>query len=176
MNPETKISSDGLLQVDFISWAEPQNGRMLWQVDVRHQGENINQKIFGGDLNYINLKINKWELEDEQERFYFIPVEGISKLIVKANFEVISLLYKAGSTVRFRGNKFQFGHLIQIWSDEIVLTNLESFKSIKLKWKKEGYIIWAEMINTNEIKVDSCIVQNGKREMHTNVMGLDFLR
>lgn len=112
-----------------MNYAEPNNGRMLWEVNVSYIGGNINLKLFPNNWNYLNFKIKHWEINDRLNQFYFLPIEGNSQLIIQENFKIISLPYQPVSTVRFLGNKFVGTNLIEIYEDQLVITDLMTFKS-----------------------------------------------
>ena len=140
MNPEPRISADEKLMVCFVGSAEPNYGRMLWQVDITFNGGNVNSKLFRDNWRYINFDIEYWELNNEKSSFYYIPVEGISKLISSKSFQIIDLPYQEVSTIRFFGNKFVNNNLIEIFTDQIVITNLGNFNSRIEKMEDKGQI------------------------------------
>ena len=44
--PTKIISSDNKLEFEVLNWEEPNNGRMLWKVNVLFKNKNINDKVF----------------------------------------------------------------------------------------------------------------------------------
>jgi len=124
LNPEPKISSDKNLIVDFIDCIEPNNGRMLWQVNVNYKSQIINSKLFQNNWNCFNFEIKNWKMNDSSNKFYFLPIEGNSKLIIQDSFKIIKLPYQSVSTVRFLGNKFVGTNLIEVYDDQLVITDL----------------------------------------------------
>lgn len=127
---------------------------MLGQVNVIYEQKNINDKIFPDGWNYINDSYGRWVLEDSNSEFYYIPVEGNSKLIIKKGFKIIDIPCAELSAAGFQGNNFQYGNLIQIWSNLIVITNLFSYKTSRINWENKGYIVAVEMIAKGIIRVD----------------------
>lgn len=125
-----KVSADNKLKIEFIGWDEPNNGRMLWVVNVLYTDRYINEVIFhNSGWNKINYQTDKWTINDEEDKFYYIPVEGISKLIVKQDFRIVDLPNQSLSTVRFIGNTFIGKNLIEVFRDQIVITDLKKFTS-----------------------------------------------
>jgi hypothetical protein len=129
MNPPTKTSSDHRLTVDFIHLDEPNNGRMLWKVEVKLDNKSIDHLLFSNNWHYINFEIDHWTLHDDACEFFYIPAEGTSKLLVKNSLLVISLPYQPISTITFWGNLFFEDKLIEIYQNLMVITDLIHFKS-----------------------------------------------
>lgn len=151
--PSKMISSNGRMQIEFKGWAEPNNGRMLWKVDVFFDNQLINDKVFKNGWNYLNEKINQLDLEDDSNLHYFIPSEGNSRLIVSNTMKVIDLHYKGVSTSKFIGNQFTFNRLLVIYSDQLIITFLSNYQSIYFDKNFNGHIFKAELISENEISV-----------------------
>lgn len=172
--PSFMKSSDGRLKIKFITWVEPNNGRMLWQVDVLLDNVSFNDKAFPNGWNYINYKIKRLELNDLNNDFFYLPVEGKPKLIDSQTNHVIDLPSSSpASTFRFRGNKFQFDHLIEIYDDTIILTSTknQSFKCYKKDF--EGSIIDAELKSEQECLIEYYLVENGQRIVRNKEILID---
>lgn len=171
--PSFMESNDGRLKIEFINWAEPNNGRMLWQVNVLLDNISINDKLFPNGWNYINYEINRLQLNDLNNDFFYLPVEGKSKLINSKTNHVIDLPFYTASTVRFYGNKFQFNNLIEIYNDTIILTSTknQTFKCYKRDF--EGYIIDAELKSENECLIKYYLIDNGQRIVRNKEILID---
>jgi hypothetical protein len=168
--PSFMESSDKRLKVLFKNWAEPNNGRMLWQVDVFVANTLINDKIFSNDWNYINNEINRLQLNDLNNEFYYLPVEGKSKLINSKTNAIIDLPFYSASTVRFYGNKFQHNMLIEVYIDIIVLTSIIDFSFFSYKKDFDGYIIDAQLESENTLSIEYYLISNGKRTVHHKIV------
>lgn len=159
--PHMMISSKGLLKIQFLSWEEPNNGRMLWKVDVFFDNRNINNQIFENNWNYLNQKIDQLSINDENEQYYFLPTESKGTLlkISKKKFfkgyklHKIILPYTKVSTWSFIGNQFGFNKLLTIFKDQINVTDLLNYKTFYLLNDEDGYIFNAELLNKDEVKI-----------------------
>jgi len=170
MHPESKKTTDEKLIVDFIGYSEPNNGRELWQVDVLHNGSNINGKLFPNGWNYINFRIEKWQFENFG--FAYIPAEGTAKLVNLDTSEIHNLQYKGVSTASFIGNVFGYGKLMEIYFDLIQITDLSTFKTTAIEWKNTEFIEWVEFLNEEEIKLTLAKVENGVRKKRSTTMAI----
>ena len=172
MIPAERTSADGALRVRFVSWAEPNNGRMLWKVDITFRGASINPQVFEGDWPYFNQAVDHWRLEDEAQRFFYLPVEGRSKLIRREDFKVIALPWQPASNMRFEGNRFEHGKLLEIFNDQLVLTDLRTLQSRTLTPAIEGYITDACLLDEKTLRVDSFNVREGVRKEYSRTVAL----
>jgi len=161
------LSSDGAFKIQFVSWAEPNNGRMLWQINIFLNDILINKKVFENEWNYINFEINKLQINDVNDTFYYLPAEGKSKLIEKETHRIIDLPSYGASTVRFYGNKFQFNKLLQIYSDTIVVTEIDDFTHYCFEKDFDGYIIDGTFLNRKVIEVEYYVIENKERKVFT---------
>lgn len=169
------VSSDERLRVQFKNWREPNNGRMLWEVEVTLDEIIINDLIFKDEWNYLNFEIEKLELTNEERSFYYIPVESTSKLIESKTKKVIELPFYGVSTVRFQGNKFQFDRLIQIYSDTIIITHLSTFESMCYEKTFDGHIMNAIFKSKENLELTYYTIKNGLRSEHQkNIASSDF--
>ncbi|MDH5381215.1 MAG: hypothetical protein OEW75_10200 [Cyclobacteriaceae bacterium] len=126
------VSKDGHLRIEIDGQFEPNNGRTLWSVKVLLDNNDINSQLFDNNWNYINFETNYLKLSDDASNFYYIPAEGQSKLIRKSDAKIIELKYQRASTSRFIGNRFSEKYLIEIFKDEISITNLQNFSNRSL--------------------------------------------
>jgi len=170
MYPESKKTSDEKLVVDFVGYSEPNNGRELWQVDVSHNNSSINDKLFPSGWNYINFRIEKWQLESLG--FAYIPAEGTAKLLNLDTSEIHNLQYKGVSTTSFIGNIFGFGKLMEVYFDLIQITDLSTFNTTTIDWKNTEFIEWAEFLNEGEIKLTLAKVEDGVRKKRSTTMAI----
>ncbi|MBV7441315.1 hypothetical protein KRX57_07770 [Weeksellaceae bacterium TAE3-ERU29] len=170
MLPKSKTTTDKKLTVDFVGYSEPNNGRELWKVDVLYNSSNINSKLFPNGWNYINFRVEKWQLESFG--FAYIPVEGTAKLLKLNTSEIHNLPYKGTSTVSFIGNVFGFGKLMEIYVDLIQITDLSTFKTTTIDWKNTEFIEWVEFLNEEEIKLTLVKIEKGVQKKRFTTMNI----
>ncbi|MBD1262560.1 hypothetical protein HZY62_18320 [Maribacter polysiphoniae] len=170
MAPESKKTSDKKLVIDFIGYSEPNNGRELWEVDVFHNSSNINYKLFSNGWNYINFRVEKWQLESFG--FAYIPAESTAKLLNINTLEIHNLPYKGVSTASFIGNVFGFEKLMEVYVDLIQITDLSTFKTTTIEWKNNEFIEWVEFLNNEEIKLTLAKVEKGVRKKRSTTMAI----
>lgn len=163
MHRDPIVSNDQRLQIIFLDSREPNNGRMLWEVEVRLDSKPINNLLFKDKWNYINFQTESLQISDGGNQFYYIPVEESAKLICSSNGEVKQLKYQPTSTSKFKGNKFSDSQLMEIFDDEITLTNLGSFKVSSYLPENNEFIFEAEFLNEDEILVHTYSIQDRKR-------------
>ncbi len=151
MKKKTVISSNGEFKIDFIEPIEPNNGRMLWKVNLLRNEINVNSQIFKNEWNYLNYSLKLWEFESSN--WYYLPIEGESVLVDKETFKTEKLKYQNVSTARFKGNKFHSNKLIEIFTDSILVTNTRTKQNIQIDWKLKGILKAIKLANDNEIEI-----------------------
>lgn len=132
-----KVSKDGKLQVQALGLVEPNNGRMLWEVEVFYEEVNLNEFIFPKGWSYLNFNLTGWVLEDEKSHFFYIPVETQSILINAKTLAIYKLSVQSLSTAGFEGNYFKDGFLVEIYEDVKIMTNLKTLVSEEIKTYKK---------------------------------------
>jgi hypothetical protein len=125
----SKFSADKKLEIKFLGVEEPNNGRMLWKVEVFYQNESINDLIFDKNWNVFNFELDNWIIQDSKNRYYYLPIETNSVLIDTKTFKIHRLPYEGLSTIRFKGNEFEEDCLIESYDDRVVKTDLETLIS-----------------------------------------------
>jgi hypothetical protein len=160
--PSKMVSSNGRMKIDFKGWDEPNNGRMLWKVDVFFDNLLINDIVFKNGWDYLNEKIDQLDIEDNLNVHYYVPSEGNGRLITN-NMEVIDLPYKRISTSKFIGNQFAFNCLLIIYSDQITITALSNYESYSYDKEFDGHIFKAELISGNMVSIKYYNVVDKKR-------------
>ncbi|WP_375562581.1 hypothetical protein ACE193_08555 [Bernardetia sp. OM2101] len=128
-----KVSLDKKLEIKLLGIEEPNNGRMLWRVEVFYQNKNTNDWIFNKNWNVFNFELDNWVLQDPKNRYYYLPIETNSVLIDIKTLNIHRLPYQGLSTIRFEGNRFEENFLIEKYNDLVVKTNLETLISIESK-------------------------------------------
>ena len=119
----TKQSSCGQFTVKCKGYAEPNNGRELWLVDVCYKNRNINKLLPRGN-DGINFRVDQWVFECPNQEYLYIPTEGQASLIHMPSLNIYSLPFVGVSTHGFIGNSFSEGALTEIYRDNDVITPL----------------------------------------------------
>ncbi|HEX8327085.1 MAG TPA: hypothetical protein VF629_06070 [Hymenobacter sp.] len=122
---------------------EPNNGRMLSEVDLKINGEVVTERYFSDNWHHIHL-YSTYEPDSPDGRFFFVPKEGGGFLLdTFNNFSVIGLPYKALSAASYIGNAYFNGRLFLVYRDEIAVIDLITQKSTvhelphqRVKWVK----------------------------------------
>jgi len=151
MKKENKISSNRELEIQFLTYKEPNNGRMLWVVDAFLNETKINDDIFKDNWNCLNFKLELWQIENDE--FYYIPIEGESILINKTTNEISELKFQGVSTIRFEGNLFHKDSILELYNEGIEITNLRTLKSRTVKWISKGIIKSIGISETEELEI-----------------------
>ena len=144
-------STNSEFKIEFIEAIEPNNGRMLWKVNLFRNDINVNSQVFKNDWNCLNYSLKLWEFENSE--WYYLPIEGESVLINKDTFQISELKYQNVSTARFKGNKIDKDKLIEVFTDSISITNTKTKKNIEIDWKLKGILKSIKLINDNEIEI-----------------------
>mgnify|MGYP001351028480 CR=1 FL=1 len=151
---------NGRLKIELLGWAEPNNGRMLWQANCSFDDKSINQDVFSNNWNYININIDNIQICDDTERYYFIPVEGTAILIDSTLKEIVKLPYVGTSTSSFQSSTFTEEFLIQTYFNSIVLTNLKSHISYIYHEKTGQNFLKTSLSSRNQITIRFYKVEN----------------
>jgi hypothetical protein len=155
MNPiDHKFTSiNGKYYIQIVGFDEPNNGRELWEVKVFNESKDITS-LLTSSRGFINFNTDQFQIDTNDSEFVYIPFEGVPKLIQTNDFTIIDLPYQPLSTVRFIGNKFERNHLMEIYRDVIVLTNLQTLNSNTIKINDISTIEWAEFVNEQTLSVE----------------------
>lgn len=130
---------------------------MLWKVQVLFEGKDLHSQLFPDGWNYFNFELDHWEINHPEHTYYYLPTECHSQLIRGASGEVIPLPYQPLSTARFKGNLFFPKHLVEVFEDFLLLTDLETLKSRTRKFKTEGRL--ESFVRVDHNQMDCLIVQ-----------------
>ncbi|MFN8115768.1 MAG: hypothetical protein U0W65_06610 [Bacteroidia bacterium] len=174
--PTKIISSDNKLEFEVLNWEEPNNGRMLWKVNVLFKNKNINDKVFENNWNYINESFTKLDLVDITRRYYYIPSEGHSTLYDSMVSSTHKINYKGTSTNNFKQNKFHEKLLIEIFSDTIQYLDIETKNLFHFDFSEYGRLMEITELNNQSIKVKYYTFQNNKRVELNKIIDFDLFR
>lgn len=149
---ETFSSKDQKYLLQTIGYHEPNNGRELKEVKVFKDGNDISS-VLSGNWNYINYRTDKYQFNSDNSEFVYISFEGHPKLIKTKDDKILDLPYQPLSTVRFIGNKFENNYLIEVYRDEIVLTDLVILKPKQIKINDLTTIEWVDFIDKETLRI-----------------------
>jgi hypothetical protein len=144
-------STNSEFKIEFIEPIEPNNGRMLWKVNLWKNEININNQVFKNEWNNLNYNLKLWEFEGSD--WYYIPIEGESAIIHKNTFQIFYLKYQNVSTARFKGNKIEKDKIIEVYTNSISITNMTTRENIEVDWELKGVLKSINLINDNEIEI-----------------------
>jgi len=137
-----RVSSDGFFRIKFVGHYEPNSGRQLWLIAVFLKNNDITSKLFGSNQVPINFHIDNWVLESKNLDYVYVPVEGSAKLYNRTSGKIIDLPYKGISTALFLGNYFTGNQLVEVYTDEVVITNLIDSNNKKIAVDDSEYEKW----------------------------------
>lgn len=126
---------------------------MLWEVKVSKDGKDITQLLCKNG-NFINYKTDKYVIDSESSEFVYLPIERQPKLVRMEDDKIIDLPIQIWSTFRFIGNNFGFGLLVEIYNDQVLVTNLLSFFSLAISLGNGKRILWANMESSAILQIE----------------------
>ena len=139
---------------------EPNNGRMLYEVDLKINGEVVTERYFSDHWHHIHL-YSKYEPDSPDGRFFFVPKEGGGFLLDTLNdFAAIGLPYKALSAASYIGNVYFNERLFLVYRDEVMVTHLTTQESIVHKFSHQQ-VKWVNPIDAQQFEV--CYYEAGSR-------------
>jgi hypothetical protein len=107
---------------------EPNNGRMLYEIDLKINDEVVTDRYFSRGWHHINI-YRIYEPDSPDGRFFYVPAEGGGFLLdVPNNFSVIGLSGKALSAAKYIGNLFFSGKMFLVYTDEVVVFDMLTLK------------------------------------------------
>ena len=136
----TFVSKFHDLALTYLGIIEPNNGRMLWEVELRHNGQLVTNQYLGS---WPTVTIGSHnETESPDGRFFFIPTEsGGIVLAAEQNFEGTHISCKGQGAISFIGNFYQGDWLVIVHSNELIMFDLcvmkqrsLDFPSVNLEW------------------------------------------
>ena len=122
---KTYISKDHRIELKIVGYDEPNNGRELHIAELYINGKHCTHKYFQNKLNRLNFNLDEFQFESQDLKYVFIPAEGNSFLINANTLSIITMPFKALSTICFKRNEFHKGKMKVYYTDETVEINLE---------------------------------------------------
>jgi len=130
---------------------EPNNGRMLWGVELLVDSEELGSKLTDF-WNYISYSLERFEFQSPNEKFIFVPFEKYGYLL-ELNNESINhyKLLKGDSWFKF--NVFSNDFLAIFYHGSAYTVNLLSKEIKTIKIGKDVDIIEALFFNDNQLEI-----------------------
>ncbi|MGI4874511.1 MAG: hypothetical protein ACRYFX_25420 [Janthinobacterium lividum] len=134
-----------------LGWAEPNNGRLLWEVDLKINGQVVTERYFG-TWHYTDIG-EKYAADSPDGRYFFVPREDVSFVIdTLHDFAPIGISCKGPSASTFRGNFYFDKWLILVHFHEIILFDLLTQQQHSLDFPNLT-IWWATPLNAHQLEV-----------------------
>ncbi|PJJ58610.1 hypothetical protein [Hymenobacter chitinivorans] len=130
---------------------EPNNGRMLWEVDLKINGELVTEKYFGGwprtDMP------DKYEPDSPDGRFFFIAEEGGGFVLdTHHDFKAIGFSCLGPSAATFRGNIYSDRYLFLVHYHEVILFDLTTLTQRSLAFPDLG-VRWIRLLDDSRFEI-----------------------
>lgn len=130
---------------------EPNNGRMLWEVDLKINGELVTNKYFGG-WNYTDMA-DKYTPDSPDGRFFFVPAESVSFVIdTQHDYKATGITCQGPSASTFRGNLYSEHYLFLVHYHEVILFDLRTLTQKTLPFPDLS-IRWIRLLDAYQIEV-----------------------
>ncbi|GAA4151057.1 hypothetical protein GCM10022217_04580 [Chryseobacterium ginsenosidimutans] len=145
------LTEKSILKLKCIDIVEPNNGRMLYKVDLFLNNKNVTEEYFG-KWNYINFYLTQYSPNNND--WIYIPKEGEHFLIKISTLEKVELPYIPLSAATFIKNIFVHDYLIILCSDQIIFKNLINETVIKIdKGEKDAYFNELSILDSGKIEI-----------------------
>jgi hypothetical protein len=118
-------TAKGNLKLIIVNSIEPNNGRMLNEVQLFLNNEDKTAEYFEND-NYINYYLNEYQAMSDDKKWIYIPKETNHFIINSETLEKIVLPNLKLSAASFSRNIFYQQILIIFGYKQIIITNLET--------------------------------------------------
>lgn len=149
---------------------EPNNGRMLYEVDLKINDELVTDRFFDKNWCHINM-YSTYEPDSPDGRFFFVPKESGGFLLdTLNNFSVIGLPNKALSAAKFIGNAYFNERLFLVYRDEVVVLNLLTFKETIHHFPNQT-VKWVNPVDAQRFELRYC--ESGSREEKSLFMAFE---
>ncbi|WP_090106042.1 hypothetical protein [Chitinophaga sp. CF118] len=147
--PYSLINNGNHITLNLGDYKEPNNGRDLLVAELIINGEDRTTDYFGS-WNLTSTKLDKYQFSDPDNRFCFIPKESPSFLIDTLTLDK----FEFGRADRdFVGNMFYGDKHLIIDRNFLVVTDLNTRKSVEFPFAGNRSIEWASFINHDLIRI-----------------------
>ena len=138
----------------IIDYAEPNNGRSLWQTNLYINKDLKNDILKNKDL-YLNFNLDQFCFASTDNQYVFIPDEGESIYIDLATLQIFYLPYEGLSTLTFLGNYFYNHQMIVVHRDNYILVNLNTKQSQIIDFKENKISSFSTNNETISLKLSN---------------------
>ncbi|WP_276483536.1 hypothetical protein [Paraflavitalea pollutisoli] len=149
-------TAQGILELACIDIAEPNNGRMLYEVKLSLNDTDVTKKYFGS-WSYINMNLSEYTPVSADKKWIYIPNESNHFLINADTLEKVEL----PTAAFFKANQFTDDYLLVHTSGSIVSRNLRKGKN--QTWAQESAHIYFESIKQVSSRRLIAQLNNGKQ-------------
>jgi hypothetical protein len=105
-------------------WVEPNNGRMLNEVDLKINGKLVTDRYFSWGWNHT-VMMSHYEPDSPDGRFFFVPKESGGILLDTQNdFSVIGIGSHSLTAATSIGNTYFNDRIFVVYRDEVVVKHL----------------------------------------------------
>lgn len=147
---------------------EPNNGRLLYEIDLKINGEVVTDRYFSRNWHHINI-YRIYEPDSPDGRFFYVPAESRGFLLdVPNNFAVIGMPGKALSAANYIGNLFFTERMFLVYRDEVVMFDLQTLKTTTYDFPNHNVQI-VRPVDAQQFQV--VYFEDGSREEKTLVVG-----
>lgn len=122
-------------------WVEPNNGRMLNEVDLKINGEVVTDRYFSRGWNHT-VMMRHYEPDSPDGRYFFVPAESGGMLLdTQSNFSAVGLGSNSITAATAIGNTYFNDRILVVYRDEVVVKHLHTmaqtiydFNDIQVGW------------------------------------------
>lgn len=139
------------LALTYLGIIEPNNGRMLWEVELRINGQLVTEKYLGS---WPTVTIGSHnETESPDGRFFFIPTESGGVVIDAAqNFKPSHISCKGQGAASFIGNVYDGNWLIIVHRNEVIMFDLLMMQQHSLDFPSVS-VQWAVPVDDQHLRI-----------------------
>ena len=150
--PHSRKSEFHDIELIYLGWVEPNNGRMLNAVDLKINGELVTYKYFSWDWNYTAL-CSRYHPDSPNGQFFFLPSEGGGALIdTSNNYSAIGLHCTSKYASTMIGNTYFNDRIFVVHQDEVTVMHLPTLQQ-KIYEFKEIAVSWVSPIDDKQFEL-----------------------
>jgi len=138
----------------IIDYAEPNNGRELWQANL-YINQELKNDILKNNSIYLNFNLDKFCFDSADNRYVFIPDEGESFYIDLATLQVFYLPYEGLSTLTFLGNHFYNNQLMVVYRSNYILVDVNTNNIQKITFEENKISSFSSNNETISLKLSN---------------------
>ncbi len=160
-------TAKGTLHLTCLYECEPNNGRMLYVVQLLLDEADVTRQFFDG-WNHINTNLHKYVPVSGNKQWIYIPKEGDHFLINTATLEKTGLPDLEVSATTFIGNLFIGGYLLIVGKRQLISKNLHTGATALLN-QYDAHTYFKEVQINDEHSI-TIVLSNGAKDtvsLHT---------